>query len=438
MVTTTTDPGQISVPMSSILDALEGVLTEDERTALFQQLIGITPAGVAPGDLTTAELFNSMLGNINDLQVRVAQLEGASGGPIVDLLDPATTVAINSALTVTGRNFNPEPRNNIVTIGDIQINQFRGDSTATSLIFAVPDMFTGLPAPFPVRVVTGDRTSNAMSITITEQEKIQAGNFVLHNTAIPAGTITASETLSFTWSVQAVTIWDDNVALSLQVGQVTGTGVTAADWQSSVQFQPASPMAISTGATANVTVTLKVPAKGGSAQIALQVTSADGHVTNVSDPITIATGSSIDGSDSKITISPVKLLALGGGTAVAGTFVAGGINSSGVLVSVGTSGKVKFDITDTRPAGTNPAIDYQYTTQFLDSPAGFSVGALVPAGDTAIPYGGARSVEVPLTVQGGSTVGATTRLKIICTQTKTGTGLASYSSFRILPLKIAS
>ena len=35
MVQTTTDPGTISVPMSSILDALEGVLTEDERTDLF-------------------------------------------------------------------------------------------------------------------------------------------------------------------------------------------------------------------------------------------------------------------------------------------------------------------------------------------------------------------------------------------------------------------
>ncbi len=60
MVQTTADAGTISVPMSSILDALENVLTEDERNALFEQLIGLRPTTVAPGDLITAELFNQI------------------------------------------------------------------------------------------------------------------------------------------------------------------------------------------------------------------------------------------------------------------------------------------------------------------------------------------------------------------------------------------
>ncbi|MEO7177234.1 MAG: hypothetical protein ABIW83_00170, partial [Allosphingosinicella sp.] len=107
MVQTISDAGNVSVPMSSILDALKDVLTAEERDALFDQLIGLRPAGVAPGDLITAELFNQMLSDLNGLSIRLAALEGIAGGPILESLNPSTTVAVNGLLIVTGSNFNP-------------------------------------------------------------------------------------------------------------------------------------------------------------------------------------------------------------------------------------------------------------------------------------------------------------------------------------------
>src|SRR4051812_48615453 len=90
--TTATDPGTIAVPMSSILDALEGVLTEAERIALFEQLVGLRPSGVAPGDLITAELFNQMQSDINDLVRRVTLIESSSNttpkAPIIHQIVP--------------------------------------------------------------------------------------------------------------------------------------------------------------------------------------------------------------------------------------------------------------------------------------------------------------------------------------------------------------
>jgi len=242
MVQTITDAGKISVPMSSILDALEGVLTEAERTALFEQVIGLNPAGVAPGDLITAELFNQVLSDINDLSIRLSALEGAAGAPIIDLLNPSKTVAVNTILKVTGRNFNSEPRFNVVKIGSVEITQFRADSTPTELIFMVPDMFVGLPADLPVRVRNGERISNAVAIKVVEPDETQQGAYIPQIITSPAGQVAAEAVLNFTWNVQAMTSFPDKAQLELLVGEVKGTGVTKESWLATAQFQQASPM----------------------------------------------------------------------------------------------------------------------------------------------------------------------------------------------------
>ena len=77
------------IPISSIFDALEGVLSEAERQALLSQLIDIRADGVAPGDLITAELFNEILSDINDLKIRMAGLEAGSSALILSAISPS-------------------------------------------------------------------------------------------------------------------------------------------------------------------------------------------------------------------------------------------------------------------------------------------------------------------------------------------------------------
>lgn len=148
MVQTTTDPGTISVPMSSILDALEGVLTEAERTALFEQLIGLRPAGVSPGDLITAELFNQVLSDVNDLAQRVAVLEGGSDKvphlPVITQIVPQL-VKTGHEFTVFGQNLNPNLLSRIdVDDTNIPLDRIKDGSSPTRLVLDAPAII-GLP-----------------------------------------------------------------------------------------------------------------------------------------------------------------------------------------------------------------------------------------------------------------------------------------------------
>ena len=435
MVQTTTDPGTISVPMSSILDALEGVLTEDERTALFEQLIGLRPSGVAPGDLITAELFNQMLSDINDLSTRLANLEGAAGGPILESLDPPSVVAINGLIIVTGRTFNPARNLNAVRIGDVEITQFRADSSPTHLLFPVPDLFTGLPASLPVRVITGGRTSNALSITVQEPEQIQQGQFVFGAGQVPAGVITVGQSLAVTWNVQAVTMFPDAVALSLQVG--SAQGATAAAWLATAAIQPPAPMALQPGQTRQVTVTVTVPVGATSAQLSLRVSSKDGNVINVSDPVAVTIGQAVEVSDARIDFSfEIAALAAGGGM-VKGKVTIDGVEGDGILVKKGQNGKLKFHALDKRVSGPNA--DFTLTAEIVAPANGLTVTTGPnPAASPGpgIAPGGDLPFDLPLSAPGGATTGATARLKVTCNQTKASGGLSAYKAFKIIPLKI--
>ncbi|MEO7689908.1 MAG: hypothetical protein ABIS51_11540 [Sphingomonas sp.] len=148
MVQTTTDPGTISVPMSSILDALEGVLTEAERTALFEQLIGLRPAGVSPGDLITAELFNQVLSDVNDLAQRVAVLEGGSDHiphlPVITQIVPQI-VKTGQEFTVFGENLNASLLSRIdIDDTNIPLDRIKDGSSPTRLVLNAPAII-GLP-----------------------------------------------------------------------------------------------------------------------------------------------------------------------------------------------------------------------------------------------------------------------------------------------------
>ena len=104
--------GQIVVPMSSLLDALSATMTEQERQALYQELLDLRPAGVTPGDLITAEAFNLMMSDINALMLRVARLESGFGGPYIERIDPpGGEHATGTKITIVGRNFKPGNEN---------------------------------------------------------------------------------------------------------------------------------------------------------------------------------------------------------------------------------------------------------------------------------------------------------------------------------------
>jgi hypothetical protein len=439
MATTTSNGGTISVPISSIIEAFGGELSEAERTILFQKLIGFRIDEVQPGDLIRAGLFNQMLGDINDLALRVVKLEAGAVepvGPVIEILDPAGTVEVNGHLTVIGRNFDPEPRRNIVTIGDVEISQFRTDSTPTRLIFAVPDLFTGLPKNLPVRVATSGRTSNAVPITIKEQVKIQQGKFAFLNRVVsPAGIVAVGTRLTISWSVQAQTLLPDNVTLSLLVAQPQGASEQG--WRNGLVIHPGSTMPISEGQTKTVSIEVVVPTGATSVQLGLRVVSQDQRVADNSELVTLTVGSAVEESDGRILLV-ASVPPFGGGDLHPGPVEVGGVSQAGFLLKAGSSGTLTIRVDDTRAPG-GPAADFQLSAQF-DGPAnGIVVGTPNPSSQAGVPSGADFPFNLPLSTQAGAQVNATARLKVSCAQTKTTPpGLAPYKAFSIIHLKIVA
>jgi phycocyanin alpha chain len=77
------DPGVISAPIGLLLETVEDVmrrsLSPSERLSISSRLAAINTRPVAPGDLITADLFNAMRADLNNLALRLARLESGQG-----------------------------------------------------------------------------------------------------------------------------------------------------------------------------------------------------------------------------------------------------------------------------------------------------------------------------------------------------------------------
>jgi hypothetical protein len=75
-------PGNVVVPLSSIIDQLRGKLSSADIDNLLAAVIANRKSQVLPGDLITADLVNQILQDIQDLNTQVAQLAGGTSSTI--------------------------------------------------------------------------------------------------------------------------------------------------------------------------------------------------------------------------------------------------------------------------------------------------------------------------------------------------------------------
>lgn len=151
MATTVANPGNVVVPLSTILDQLQGKLTGSEIDALLLAVLGGRRQQVNPGDLITADLFNQILRDISDLSVRVAQLEGSTGGgggggsgtlTITQVL-PSGPVTAGDFIRIDGTNFGFSVGAHSVFFGSTRAIAFGPASSDTRLDVQVPDPVAG-------------------------------------------------------------------------------------------------------------------------------------------------------------------------------------------------------------------------------------------------------------------------------------------------------
>lgn len=91
-----TNPLIISASTGQLFKTVEGLLgrtlNDSERLSFTTRLAGINTTLVAPGDLITADLFNALRADINDLSIRLAKLEEGKDTPPNSLNEEAVKI----------------------------------------------------------------------------------------------------------------------------------------------------------------------------------------------------------------------------------------------------------------------------------------------------------------------------------------------------------
>ena len=165
-------PGNTRVPLSTVIDQLRGRLTTPEIDAVVSAVTPLRQTGVQPGDLITATLFNRLLDDIADLQVRLATLEGDKGVPVLSGRAPTGDAGLLSLLTVFGTGFDPTPSNNVVQLGGVAITSFVGSQNGTTqLSFQVPNQYPGIPKVVDLTVTRDGRISNTLEVRLVPADQ---------------------------------------------------------------------------------------------------------------------------------------------------------------------------------------------------------------------------------------------------------------------------
>lgn len=137
-------PGDMVVSLGDIIDELGDKLSKDEQQALWSVLLARRAESTRPGDLITSSLINQMLGDIRDLQLRVAQLSAgsASGSTavVITSVRPPDEMVVGSEVAIEGRNFEFSIGGCYVSFGSRTVQSFKRGSRDDRLIVDVPDL----------------------------------------------------------------------------------------------------------------------------------------------------------------------------------------------------------------------------------------------------------------------------------------------------------
>jgi hypothetical protein len=436
MSTTLATPGNIVVPLSTILDQLKGKLTDVEINQLVAAIVGARQTEVRPGDLITSALVNQMLHDIDDLLVRVAKLEGVAAGPVIFGLSPTGDIPILGGLTVLGSGFDSNLTNNTVLLGSVPITAFLPGSTATQLIIQVPDQFPTVPTVVGVSVRVGTATSNTVQVRLVQQVSQQGGQVVLTSRTPPLGTVATGTPISLLWTVDSQTALPVNYNLDLVF---TGLGgppdVTA--WRAASRLTPTGTQQIVRGSSLAVTASVTVPANATQGSVSLRAQSTDGLFSKTSDPITLTVGSAPAISDPRasVTIGSVGPFDSQGNPNPlrSAKITVSGSQLDGLQLLFGRGGTIPVLLA----LGNDPTApgDYFYSAQVETPAAAWQITSVVPASHTGVPGSGTRNVAVTLANVDTTNSNAVTFLTIRAQHHPPGSATGDFVSFVRVPIQ---
>lgn len=279
---------------------------------------------VQPGDLILADQWNTLLEAVEKLGDRVAALEqfhqGNGGSLAIFGISTDAPYHVGDRITVIGRNFATPATNNVVTIDGTRVTGFRFGSSATQLVFDVPDI-PGLPAGGkPVTLQISNTNGSAdFSFNLEPKAVVPTGRVEVLYTEPPVMTvaepnITAGQSYVFTFDIKAFV----TTAGQYQVDVTTDQSGWSAELLEGDTDNPAStnilPLpGVPSGASQTIRVRVNVAAAGGSASAMLTVAVAETTTGTAVNPgnkqIDIAVGSPPPTPDNRVRVSLRKVTA---------------------------------------------------------------------------------------------------------------------------------
>ena len=438
--TTLSKPGDIVVPLSTILDQLQGKLTSDEVNALIASIVGSRRSHMAPGDLITSELMNRVLGELADLDARVTLLEGSATGGLTLLgFSPSGDIQVGSQITIIGSGFDPTTGITTVLLGNVPITDFLAGGTPNQLVFGVPDLFTGLPRLVDLKVKVGAKTSNTLSLRLTPRVVSQGGQVVIGPQTATLPPIAVGGNYALKWLVDSQTALPASYKFSLEFTDVVGS--TLAAWQAAASTTPAGSVQIVRGNPQIVSATVVVPTGATSAQVALRAISADGLQSRTSAPTALLVGSTPQVSDSRASV----LLPGPGGI---GPFGPDGLPNPLRAASISTASgaldgiQLRFNSTGTLQltmsvtSDGTAAGDYFYSAQIESLGTAWALNTVTPVtGDLNVKTNEQRFINVGFSNTDATASTTVTYLVVRAEHRPSGSSTGNFVSFARFPIQ---
>ncbi len=403
-----TDARVISATTDRLFETVEGLfgraLTAPERLSFTTRLAGINTSAVAPGDLITADLFNALRADINDLAIRMAIVEdgtrNTASPPIITRIEPAG-LRSGEEMTVFGRNLSPRQLT-LITVGgvDVPIGSIVSGAD-TVLIFPSPAI-PGLPAAgaqVAVRIANGagEAVQQFFIRGATTDALIAGFAFASPGLRLPGGAalpgqVAANTDYDLVYAVNASSSRAESFAVSALLSPA------AAGWSANIVAGDETMSVPQTIAAVARTVRVRVhTGANGTATIRLRLrgtTDANAGADSDATPVTVAASGPVAVTD--IIFGPVTKAAFNAPIGVTGSNIYFG-DASGA----GTERVVRFEVTVSAPAGAAAATLYQIGEPVIAGGAGWEARLDMALAD--------RSLSAPV---GGPAVQAIIRLAL--------------------------
>ena len=223
-----TTTGNIVVPLQAILDQLQGLLSTAQLNSLTTSLIGARSPTVRAGDLITADFMNSILSDIAQIEVRLTNLESATSTttptPITLIrIDGTLPIRVGDRVTAVGSGFSVPGSRNGLSVDSVAASAVDAVSTATGLVFNVPDPgLNGVGRTVTLSVTNADSQTATLTFNLQPALLIPSGQLALNYMTAPGGGTLAAGSYDFTFKLIADV--DQNA-----LAQITAQS-SAADW----------------------------------------------------------------------------------------------------------------------------------------------------------------------------------------------------------------